>query len=394
MDREEFLHIAGKVAEGTATARELEQYIYYLDWCEQQSSLWDEMPTAEKDRMQEGIRDNMSRALKPVKVIPIYRNVKWIAALLLLVGLSILFTHQYNDIGTTATDLAQVDSAATRDIAAAKAGITLTLADGRSIQLEEALAGNIAEQSGVKISKTTDGQIRYEITGADAATVGHNTLKTNRGEQIQVVLPDQTMVFLNAESSLQYPTRFTGQKREVTLTGEGYFEVAKNKRYPFIVHTDNQDIEVLGTHFNVNAYKDEANTKTTLVEGAVRVTAHGGTPGTPSVRSLKPGQQAVVSDKANAIHVAAVNVESVIDWKRGDFVFDADIRSIMRQLARWYNVEVVYQGHISQEPLVGTISKTKTLGEVLKVLQGTNKVRFKIEAASTAGYSKKVIVSQ
>ncbi|ALL05007.1 hypothetical protein AQ505_05560 [Pedobacter sp. PACM 27299] len=267
----------------------------------------------------------------------------------------------------------------------------LTLADGRRITLDEAENGEIAEQGGVIITKTKDGQLVYEgsanegsvteksTTEGSASTAAArgnapNKIETPKGGQYQVNLPDGTKVWLNAASSLSYPVSFTGDKREVKLLGEAYFEVAKNKNMPFVVYSKGQEVEVLGTHFNVNAYPDEAKTKTTLLEGSVKVkllVAKG-------TALLKPGQQSVY--EGDQLDVNAIDVAEVIAWKEGYFLFqDEDIRSIMRKIARWYDVEIVYAANISPKEIGGRISRNKSLDYVLRTLSRTDKFNFKVE---------------
>lgn len=268
------------------------------------------------------------------------------------------------------------------DIAPGKNGATLTLANGQKILINDALTGNIATQSGVKISKTADGELVYELTADNSKILTYNTLATTRGEQTRVRLPDGTLVFLNAESSLKYPTRFAGMaKREVSLTGEGYFEVAKDKTHPFIVSTEKQAVEVLGTHFNINSYADEAGLKTTLIEGSVKVS------GSNSFKILKPGQQSILSPNGNLL-VAEADIETVVAWKNNQFMFDSEnIQTVMRMVERWYNVEVEYVGEITDEKFGGGVSKFDNVSKVLTSLQSTGKVHFKIEG-------KKIYVSK
>lgn len=267
----------------------------------------------------------------------------------------------------------------------------LTLADGRTITLDEAQNGEIAEQGGVIITKTKDGQLVYEGAAnegssteksttersANAVAVGGNSfnkIETPKGGQYQVSLPDGTKVWLNAASSLSYPASFTGDKRVVKLLGEAYFEVAKNKNMPFVVHSKGQEVEVIGTHFNVNAYSDEEQTKTTLLEGSVKVKLLDG----KGTALLKPGQQSVYEGRQ--LDVNAIDVAEVIAWKEGYFLFqDEDIRSIMRKIARWYDVELVYASNISPKKIGGRISRNKSLDYVLKTLSRTDKFNFKVE---------------
>jgi len=276
------------------------------------------------------------------------------------------------------------------DIAPGKNGATLTLANGRKIAINDFLAGNIASQSGVKISKTNDGQIIYEVTGQGTTKTEYNTLTTTRGEQVQVRLPDGSRVFLNAASSLRYPASFAkSAKRSVRLTGEGYFEVAKDKAHPFVVTSANQEVEVLGTHFNINAYTDEKAVKTTLMEGSVKVAARvaeGPVGGGSMDKVLKPGQQSLLTE--NGIEVTEVNPDEVMAWQKGYFRFyDEDITSIMRKVSRWYNIEVEYSGALPKKGFNARITKYAGIREFLRKLEKTGDVHFKIEG-------RKVIVSK
>ncbi|WP_159452659.1 FecR family protein [Pedobacter nyackensis] len=254
----------------------------------------------------------------------------------------------------------------------------LTLADGSKVSLTDADNGELARQAGMVVTKTKDGQLVYEVSDDMAGTteVVYNTISTPAGGQYQINLPDGTTVWLNALSSLKYPIAFKDAVRKVVLTGEGYFEVAKNQRQPFVVSTNGagkaQDVTVLGTHFNINSYQNEGVTKTTLLEGSVKVAS--------SSRDhvmLNPGQQSILK---NTFKVVEIDATQFIDWRNGNFVFnDESIESIMRKLERWYDVDVVYQGKIPDVDFGGEISRSKKLSEVLKVLETTRTVHFKIE---------------
>ena len=250
----------------------------------------------------------------------------------------------------------------------------LQLANGQQIPLDS-LHGNIMVQGSLTVNNDS-GALNYR--GA-AIVAEYHTLHVPRSGQYRLQLPDGTIVWLNAASSITFPTSFTGNKRDVAITGEAYFEVAKNTAKPFQVKVNQMYITVLGTHFNINAYSDEPNTKTTLLEGAVRITAGS------QMTILAPGQQAQL-EKNNALTVLNhVNVEDVVAWKNGYTVFDnADIESIMRQVSRWYDVEVVFEGNIPKRHFVGGISRQSNLADLLRVLEFEN-VNFTIEG-------KKIIV--
>lgn len=252
----------------------------------------------------------------------------------------------------------------------------LTLADGQKIALTNAKNGTVALQPGVRITKAADGELIYSISNAEEQGKGinnYNTIETPVGGQYQIVLPDGTKVWLNAASSLKFPSTFARLvSRKVELRGEAYFEVAKNKQQPFIVKTTEQDVEVLGTHFNINTYKDEQVVKTTLLEGSIKI--HNDL----ESKILKPGEQSILSNRRFALKT--VDVEEAIAWKKGYFYFyNENIESIMRKISRWYNVEVRYQGEITEEGFYGTISRTKNINQVLDVLEKTKGVHFKIE---------------
>lgn len=251
----------------------------------------------------------------------------------------------------------------------------LTLSDGRRISLTDATDGNIVGQGDVDIVKTADGELIYTMKSAegDKNANSYNLMETPKGGEFTVKLPDGTTVRLNAASSLRYPLHFGAKSRIVELTGEGYFEVAKNAAVPFIVKTPKQEIRVLGTHFNVNAYADEEEQKTTLLEGKVVVS-------TPTqAETLKPGEQSVL--KNNVITTATVDTDISVSWKNGQFMFNNEsIQGIMRQISRWYNVEVVYEDKLPELKVFGgTISRFENVSEILDVLSLTKIVKFKIE---------------
>jgi len=266
------------------------------------------------------------------------------------------------------------------DIAPGDNKAVLTLADGSSIILDKAANGTLTQQGKAKILKLNDGQLAYNtlkdpLTSLSTAEVLYNTITTPRGGQYQLVLSDGSKVWLNAASSLRFPAAFAGKERKVELTGEGYFEVAKNASMPFKVDIAGKgEVEVLGTHFNINAYVDEATINTTLLEGKVKVMS------SVSSELLYPGQQAQLNSNGQISLNENVNAEEVVAWKNGKFVFEnADIKSIMRQLERWYDVDVTFNGNITTEEFVGIISRNVNVSQILKMLEKTGTVRFEIE---------------
>lgn len=256
----------------------------------------------------------------------------------------------------------------------------LTLGDGRQIDLDSSANGAVANQGNVKVSKLASGQLAYTISEGKTIVPAFNTLSTPRAGQFSLVLPDGTKVWLNNASSLRYPVAFTGGSREVELTGEGYFEVAKNPGMPFrvVVHhsgagEDGGAIEVLGTSFNIMAYPDENTERTTLVEGSVRFVRGG------QQQVLQPEEQSVVDAQGHVRVLPHANVEEVTAWKNGYFHFDnADLQGTMRQLARWYDVEVEYRGEPAEQAFRGKIQRNLPLPVVLKGLENEH-IHFQLE---------------
>lgn len=250
----------------------------------------------------------------------------------------------------------------------------LTLADGSTILLDTTKDGTLMVQGGMEVIKT-NGTIVYEAGERNTAELVYNTISTPIGGQYQVVLSDGTKVWLNAASSLRFPAVFTGTERNVTLKGEAYFEVAKDRKKPFHVITSNgMNVEVVGTGFNVMAYDDESDIKTTLVEGEVKVTTFG------SSIHLLPMQQAVLNKSTESLTKSAADVEEAIAWKDGRFYFnDENIVSIMRKLSRWYNVEVIYNGTVPSGHYAGSIKRQAEISQVLKMLELPGGIAFKVD---------------
>jgi len=282
------------------------------------------------------------------------------------------------------------------DIAPGGNKAVLTLADGSKIVLDETVKGNLSNQAGITITKTGDGKLVYTVQedghqgGRAKVSRLTNTISTPRGGQYQINLPDGTRVWLNAESVLKFPVSFSKLKeRRVELQGEAYFEVAKvmienpgpkakELRMPFFVECKRQTIEVMGTHFNVNAYADNKETKTTLLEGAVKVLPMNGPATGPKI--LKPGQQAKVSQNAHAVRVIQVDPLTEIAWKNGQFFFENEpIEDIMKEIARWYDVEVVYQADVSDKTVWGSVTRYANVSKVLSILELTGEIHFKVE---------------
>jgi transmembrane sensor len=243
----------------------------------------------------------------------------------------------------------------------------LTLADGSKVPLDSMHTGVLSKQGKSIVKNTLNGKLIYTAANTTEEVAPQiNTLSTPRGGQYQIVLPDGSKVWLNATSSIKYPTFFKGKDRRVEITGEVYFEVAKNPAMPFIVKTDRTEIEVLGTHFDVMAYDDEEATKTTLQEGSVKIRS-GNWSGI-----LKPGQQAVQNKQDGLNTIKEVDVDQELAWKNGLFQFtDDDIQSIMRKVSRWYDLNVFYEGKIPVKQYSGRISRNVKVSELLNMLKYT-----------------------
>lgn len=250
---------------------------------------------------------------------------------------------------------------------------TLILSNGNSINLNDTKNGALANEKGIVIHKNSNGRITYDQAGHNTLREANvfNTVVTPKGGQYQLVLSDGTKVWLNAASSLKYPVTFTGTKREIELSGEAYFEVAHDRHKPFRVISNGQTVEVLGTHFNVNAYPDEKLTRTTLLEGSVKVLAG------ETSSQIKPGEQVQLKD--GNLAVSQADIEEAIAWKKGFFYFkDDDIQTVMRQLSRWYDVSVKYEGQIPTREFSGQMNKNITAAQLMHILS-FEQIHYRIE---------------
>ncbi len=307
---------------------------------------------------------------------PVVRKMTWIrwaaAAIVLLAGTGYYFftAHKGNDQkALTNIERVKMDDIAPPDAVNA----VLTLDNGQRIILDSSGTGMLVEQGSVKVMKLPDGQISYRGSSKE---MQYNTLSNPRGSKvIGLTLADGTKVWLNAASSLRYPTAFTGKERKVEITGEAYFEVAHDPALPFIVSKDGTTVQVLGTHFNVNAYDDEHSLNVTLLEGSVKVgTIYGRQP-----KVIGPGEQAQVGKDGAIELVNSVDTEEVMAWKNDLFSFKGEgIESIMRQVSRWYDVDVIFEKQVT-EKFYAEVSRSTNVSMLLKMLQATRSVHFSIE---------------
>ncbi|GAA4446642.1 DUF4974 domain-containing protein [Ravibacter arvi] len=252
----------------------------------------------------------------------------------------------------------------------------LTLSDGRQITLDSATTGLLARQGNTMVSKVADGLVSYKKEGS-APNQDYNTISALAGGKYSVVLSDGSRVWLNAESSITFPTAFAGNERSVKITGEVYFEVSKDRQRPFFVQVGEvQKIKVLGTRFNVNAYGDNGAVMTTLLEGSVQVNAQQA--GIAAV-TLRPGEQSSITRTGKVSVQENVNTEEIIAWKNGFFQFEnAGIQTIMQQFGRWYDVDVSYEGKIPDQRFNGKIDRNVNASDALEILRFTG-VNFRIE---------------
>ncbi len=367
-------YLLEKYHAGTCTPDELQEL---ENWYKQLSltgeQLVDEGDEAMKEEMLQQFRKRLPVHDKPV--IPIRRNrlvyrIAAAAAVLIALSVSVFYLT-----GTGTKEPQPVVKDEPKDILPGGNHAMLTLADGSNILLDSAKYGALAEQGMSSVKKEGDGVLVYEkLETSGVPITGLNLVRTPRGGQYQVQLPDGTVVWLNAASSIQFPVSFDERARRVTITGEVYFEVARNVKKPFIVAVANKgEVEVLGTHFNINAYDDELAMKTTLLEGKVKVSNNN-----KQSKLLLPGQQAQINDNQFSIF-NDVDVEEAVAWKNGLFKFnDADIQTILRQAARWYDVEVEIKGNDPGERFRGKISRDVKLSEFLRILE-INQVSFQLQ---------------
>ncbi len=319
--------------------------------------------------------------LNPPKSIFTIRRIAVAASIVFIIGLASWFLF-FNNNRTSQND-GFVQTSKKNDVSPPESNRAMvTLADGRKVFLDSVVNGAMVLQNDIKLIKLADGQIAYESLSKNGnKTPVFNTLENPRGSRvIDVKLADGTHVWLNAASSLRFPTSFVGTERRVELTGEGYFEVAKNTSMPFRVSVAGKgEVEVLGTHFNINSYADEATINTTLLEGKVKVAGFA-TPSTAgNTRVLFPGEQAQIT-KEGAISVDKnVDLENVIAWKNGKFIFyNEDIHAVMRKLEKWYDLDVRFSGNATSELFVGIISRDVNISQILDMLEKTRTVSFEI----------------
>ncbi|MFD1628338.1 FecR family protein [Pseudopedobacter beijingensis] len=372
MEKNRLLYLIERSQKGTATPAEILELEDFYERFENKPGYLVKLDDTQKKAYKELIfsRIQAKTHKQPLKLYKnrLLKGLRMAASVFIVCGIA-YYTYQLNkNISTNEKTLIVKQDSSARNKA------ILTLANGQKIVLTDAKIGVLSDEAGVAISKTSEGEIVYTYKNSADQQYAVNKIETPRGEKYQIRLPDGTKVWLNAASSLRYPSAFTGKERKVKLSGEAYFEVAVNKTKPFKVETTNQTIEVLGTHFNINSYSDESWTKTTLLEGSVKVSRN-----ERSV-TLKPGQQAFTDANTVDIQTSVVDTEEILAWKNGYFLFEnADIRYIMKNLSRWYNIEVQYEGDITKQKFGGAFQQSASLEELLKYLESYGDVHFKVQ---------------
>lgn len=379
MTKAEFGVLIQKVSDGTANDSELIIYSRYFDAYQQAGNTWNTEQIGDKNLIYAKIKEQINKEIKPSLSILFWRKFINVAAAAIIlssisVGLYFYSVKNYDSL----------EELAKHPIPAGKNKAFLKLANGKIIDLDDASEGSLLKEAGVLISKKSNGNIVYTMTNAALQSTNSkpnlHTLSTPRGGQFQIDLPDGTKVWLNATSSLTFPAVFDSLKdRVVNLSGEAYFEVSHRDKQGFLVKTSRQTVQVMGTHFNVNGYEDESATRTTLLNGSVKVSS----PNESII--IKPGEQAILA--SYKLHTKKVDTNDVMDWKNGEFIFrNENIYTIMRKISRWYDVNVFFESNVlSTETFSGSVSRYDNISEILKTLQLTDKVHFKIE-------QKKIIV--
>lgn len=377
MNKNDLVKLAEKYQQGTATDEELRQLHEWFDAAgtgEEEVIVTGEDSTAVtlKQRMLEKVRQAAYESdLKKERVtIPYWR---WVAAAACIGAMATGVYLLRINTGESSMTAEKSRPAGSGLILPGGDKATLTLGDGSTVVLDSTGNGIIGKQGNTNVVKAGGGQLLYSTGNTTSSTVMYNTLRTPRGGQFSLVLPDGSKVWLNAASSLRFPTAFAGASRDVELTGEAYFEIKEDAAKPFRLNVHHMNVDVLGTSFNVMAYDDERTMNTTLLTGAVRVNCGNET------AVLKPGQQARSSRKGTIRVVTAADPEDAVAWKSGLFLFNNDdLETVMRNIGRWYDVEVELSQEVAHLTFTGQISRSENVSEVLKMLELTNAVHFKI----------------
>jgi transmembrane sensor len=377
MEKQRYLNLLEKYLAGKSTGKEealLDEYYKRLQ-AMSDVDLSDAQEHAMKASILEKIESRISTPEEQSKqtLKRSYRIWYAAASILIMIAVGSFFIRR----DKKAEMVNKVPGATKQDIRPGSNKAVLTLSSGEQIVLTQPHAGILAREGGTQIIKKENGELVYNLgdkTSAHNTKPVYNTITVPRGGQYQLVLSDGSKVLLNAASSLTYPAEFNGRYRNVELKGEGYFEVAKNASMPFIVKANNVEVRVLGTHFNISAYSDDANITTTLIEGAVSMNKG------KQTKLLAPGQQGISAYTTSEISVQPANIEQTVGWVKGNFVFkDLNIKEVMRIASRWYDIEVEYRGNVQSKKFGGTTSRFSNITELLDYMKITGGVNYKIE---------------
>lgn len=382
MNKEQFRELVNKISDGKATKEEVRLYNrYYNSLQSDDNEAWNETELGPAIDIDKELRSKLSAYLTPRKTSLLLKFPYWSVAATIVVALGFTFLNYRSSLYTANT------KATINDIAPGGNKAILTLADGTKVRLTDSAAANVEQSAGIVIKNTQEGQLIYSVVDSKAAKLAaqnpgnFNILTTPIGGQYRIELPDGTNVWLNASSAIKFPTSFYGLKhRNVELlSGEAYFEVKHDHTKPFIVKTGKQRLLVLGTHFNINSYSDQTSIKTTLLQGSVLVEGISDEQ-IPTIDRqsviLKPGQQ---STFGVPIKVADVDVEMITAWKEGVFIFnDTELSDILKQLSRWYGVEVGFENIPQGKYFNGIISRSEKLSKVLALLEMTSEIKFNV----------------
>ena len=403
---ERYQELALKWLNNTITPEEKEAFAQWYNFAQDKNIILPENYVSDEKELEARIFSEIENAISAESIPSTPRNYKWYyaasaAAIIAVVfSITIHFTSKIKETElVVAKEIVNKPSVQTpqkeksvisieksellteNDIEPGDDKAILTLGDGTKIILDDAQNGVLANQGGNSILKAAEGELIYsfstesnlQLPEDNSDNIIFNTIETPKGGKFQVRLPDGSKVWLNAASSLRFPTKFTGSKRQVELHGEAYFEVAHDESKLFEVKARNQTVQVFGTHFNINAYEDEPSVNTTLLEGSVRISDIR----TNISQMLRPGEQSKLTERIEVINVK--NTAEAVAWKEGYFQFhEADIKTVMRQIERWYDVSIIYEGDMPTYRFGGEIERSLSLIQVLKVLEKT-KVHFRLE---------------
>jgi ferric-dicitrate binding protein FerR (iron transport regulator) len=381
--KKELTLLVRKVLNGTASEKEKQFITKYYDYFNKNDLITNSLSSAEKTALENKVLVDIYLKISQEegnRIVPFYKKpfIKACAAAVLLMMMTAGVYFVYHNAHSN--DLARgYHQDFKNDVPPGGTKATLTLANGSTIVLDSVKGGLLALQGGSRVLKVANGKLAYNKNGAKHDEVLYNTVTTPRGGEYQLVLSDGTKVWLNAASSLKFPVVFAGKERDVTLTGEAYFEVINNREQPFKVNVGNVQIKDLGTHFDVMAYDNETTLKATLLEGKIKIIVPS-SPGTKQKVELVPGQQAIVNKGASPhINIMEADVNEAVAWKNGEFSFNnTSIYEIMKQLSRWYDIDVHYQDSL-EVFLNGNMDRHVNVSEVFRMLEMTGVAEFAID---------------